>query len=63
MPKLLIRNVRLARPDGSIIEGDLLCHDGTIERIAVQISVPADETLDTGEKIRDGVRGRPLSFT
>ena len=48
MPKLLIRNARLARPDGSIIEGDLLCHDGAIERIAAQISVPADETLDAG---------------
>jgi dihydroorotase len=48
LPKLLIRNARLARPDGSIIEGDLLCHDGVIERIAAQISVPADETLDAG---------------
>jgi len=48
LPKLLIRNARLARPDGSIIEGDLLCHDGVIERIAAQITTPADETLDAG---------------
>ena len=48
MPKLLIRNARLARPDGSIIEGDLLCHDGVIERIAAQITASADETLDAG---------------
>jgi dihydroorotase len=48
LPKLLIRNARLARPDGSIFEGDLLCHDGTIERIAAQITAPADETLDAG---------------
>jgi dihydroorotase len=48
LPKLLIRNARLARPDGSIIEGDLLCHDGVIERIAPQISSAADETLDAG---------------
>lgn len=48
MPTLLIRNARLARPDGSIIEGDLLCHDGVIERIAAQITAPADETLDAG---------------
>ena len=48
MPKLLIRNARLARPDGSIFEGDLLCHDGVIERIAPQISSAADETLDAG---------------
>ena len=48
MPTLLIRNARLARPDGSIIEGDLLCHDGVIERIAAQITASADETLDAG---------------
>ncbi|HSD97681.1 MAG TPA: dihydroorotase [Sulfuricaulis sp.] len=48
MPKLLIRNARLARPDGSVFEGDLLCHDGVIERIAPQISSAADETLEAG---------------
>jgi len=48
LPTLLIRNARLARPDGSIIEGDLLCHGGVIERIAAQITAPADETLDAG---------------
>ena len=48
MPKLLIRNARIARPDGSIFEGDLLCHGGVIERIAPDISSPADETLDAG---------------
>jgi dihydroorotase len=48
LPKLLIRNARLARPDGSIIEGDLLCHDGVIERIAPQISSAAGETLEAG---------------
>jgi dihydroorotase len=51
LPKLLIRNARLARPDGSIFEGDLLCHDGVIERIAAQITTPADETLDAGENL------------
>lgn len=48
MPKLLIRNARIARPDGSIFEGDLLCHGSVIERIAPHISSPADETLDAG---------------
>jgi dihydroorotase len=48
LPTLLIRNARLARPDGSVIEGDLLCHDGVIERIAAQITAPANETLDAG---------------
>jgi len=46
LPKLLIRNARLARPDGSIFEGDLLCDNGVIERIAPQISSSADETLN-----------------
>ncbi len=46
MPKILIRNARIARPDGSVFEGDLLCHDGVIERIAPQISSAADETLN-----------------
>ncbi len=48
MPKILIRNARIARPDGSTFEGDLLCHDGVIERIAPQISSAADETIEAG---------------
>ncbi|MHB8534608.1 MAG: dihydroorotase [Sulfuricaulis sp.] len=46
MSKLLIRNARVARPDGSIFEGDLLCHQGVIERMAPQISATVDETLN-----------------
>lgn len=51
MPKLLIRNARIAQPDGSILEGDLLCHDGIIERIAAKIGGSADETLDAGRNL------------
>lgn len=51
MPKLLIRNARIAHPDGSIFEGDLLCHGGVIERIGSHISAPADETLDAEEHL------------
>lgn len=51
MPKLLIRNARIAHPDGSIFEGDLLCHGRVIERIASHISVHADETLDAEEHL------------
>ncbi|MBI3545439.1 MAG: dihydroorotase [Gammaproteobacteria bacterium] len=46
MSKLLIRNARIARPDGSIFDGDLLCHNGFIERLAPQITASADETID-----------------
>jgi dihydroorotase len=46
LPALLIRNARIAHPDGTVTEGDLLCRDGRIERIARQIDVGADEALD-----------------
>jgi dihydroorotase len=46
LSKLLIRNARIARPDGSILEGDLLCDRGRIERIAPQISAAAGEILN-----------------
>ena len=48
LPKLLIRNARVARPDGSIFEGDVLCSNRLIERIAPHIGSPADETLNAG---------------
>ncbi len=51
MSKLLIRNARIARPDGSIFEGDLLCQNGLIERIAPQISASADEILDAEKNL------------
>ncbi|MHB8741611.1 MAG: dihydroorotase [Sulfuricaulis sp.] len=51
MPKLLIRNARIAHPDGSIFEGELLCHGRVIERIATHISTQADETLDAEQHL------------
>ncbi len=63
MPKLLIRNARIAQPDGSILEGDLLCHDGAIERIASEISESADETLDAdGNLLLPGVIDPQVHF-
>jgi len=44
--RLLIRNARVALPDGSLHELDVLCLDGRIERIAPSISDAADEVLD-----------------
>jgi len=43
---LLIRNARVARPDGTIFEGDVLCEAGHITRIDRAISVKADEAID-----------------
>ena len=63
MPKLLIRNARIARPDGSIVEGDLLCDNGVIERIAPQISSSADETLNAeGTLLLPGVIDPQVHF-
>ncbi len=46
MTSLLIRNARIARYDGTVTEGDVLCRDHRIERIERAIASPADETLD-----------------
>jgi len=44
--RLLIRNARVARPDGSTFDGDLLCEDGRIARLAPAIDARADEAVD-----------------
>ncbi len=63
MSKLLIRNARIARPDGSIFEGDLLCHGRVIERIGAHISAQADETLDAeGHLLLPGVIDPQVHF-
>jgi dihydroorotase len=51
LPRLLIRNASIVNTDGSVIEGDLLCQNGVIERIAPHITTPADETIDAGENL------------
>ncbi|MHB1516143.1 MAG: dihydroorotase [Acidiferrobacteraceae bacterium] len=43
---LLIRNCRIVQPDASIIEGDIACRDGRIERIAPAIDAAAGETVE-----------------
>jgi dihydroorotase len=63
LSKLLIRNARIARPDGSIFEGDLLCSNGLIERIAPQISSATDETLNAeGRLLLPGVIDPQVHF-
>ncbi|MCG6872587.1 MAG: dihydroorotase [Gammaproteobacteria bacterium] len=51
MSSLLIQNARIARADGSLFEGDLLCRDGRIARMDAAISATADETLDAGGQL------------
>ena len=46
MSRLLIRNARIARPDGSTFDGDVLCENGRIARLGPAIDERADETLD-----------------
>lgn len=51
MYNLLIRNARIARPDGSTFEGDVACEDGRIARIEPAISAAAHETIDAAGKL------------
>lgn len=43
MYNLLIRNARIARPDGTSLEGDVACEDGCIARIDVHFRDPGSE--------------------
>ncbi len=51
MYNLLIRNARIARPDGSTVEGDVACEDGRIARIDPAITAAARETIDAAGKL------------
>ncbi len=46
MTSLLIRNARIARPDGSTFDGDALCEAGRIARVDSSITVKTDEAID-----------------
>ena len=46
MSTVLIRNARLARPDGSVVDGDILCEAGRIARIDRAISARTDDSID-----------------
>lgn len=60
---LLIRNARVARPDGSLVEGDVLCESGRIARIDSSLSVKTDETIDArGHLLMPGVIDPQVHF-
>jgi dihydroorotase len=46
LPSLLIRNARVAREDGTAVDGDVYCDHGLIARIDSAIGTAADEALD-----------------
>jgi len=51
MSTLLIRNASIARADGSVRDGDVLCRGGLIERIDDAIDVVTEESVDAGGRI------------
>jgi dihydroorotase len=60
---LLIRNAHIAQPDGSVIEGDVACEDGRIERIDSHIGAAARETIDAaGNLLLPGVIDAQVHF-
>jgi dihydroorotase len=46
LPSLLIRNSRAAREDGTVVDADVYCDNGVIERIEPRIDAAADESID-----------------
>lgn len=63
MYSLLIRNARIARPDGSIVEGDLACEAGRIARIEPALDTASDETIDAqGRLLLPGVIDPQVHF-
>ncbi|HWR87374.1 MAG TPA: hypothetical protein VN277_03030, partial [Acidiferrobacterales bacterium] len=51
MYNLLIHNARIARPDGTIFEGDVACEDSRIARMDASITAAARETIDAAGKL------------
>jgi dihydroorotase len=61
--RLLIRNARIARPDGSTFDGDVLCENGRITRLGPAIDERADEILDAqGLSLLPGVMDVHVHF-
>lgn len=63
MHNLLIRNARIARPDGTTFVGDVACEDGRIDRIDGSITAAARETIDAaGNLLLPGVIDPQVHF-
>ena len=63
MYNLIVRNARIARPDGSTFEGDVACEDGKIARLDHHIGAEARETIDAeGHLLMPGVIDPQVHF-
>jgi len=51
LPSLLLRNCRAARDDGTVVDADVLCKDGIIERIEPRIDANVDESIDANGRL------------
>ena len=60
---LVIKNAQVAHPDGSIVDADLACKNGRIERIDQTISGEARETIDAhGNLLLPGIIDPQVHF-
>jgi len=60
---LIVRNARIARPDGTTVDGDVACEDGKIARIDGHIGAEARETIDAeGHLLLPGVIDAQVHF-
>ena len=60
---LVIKNSQIAQPDGSLVEADLACLNGRIERIDSQITDDAHETINAqGHLLLPGVIDPQVHF-
>ncbi|MFQ6021315.1 MAG: dihydroorotase [Acidiferrobacterales bacterium] len=63
MYSLLIRNARIARADGSLLDRDLACENGLIARIEPVLDAQAEESLDArGHLLLPGVIDAQVHF-
>lgn len=63
MYPLIIRQARIARPDGTTVDGDVACEDGRIARIDAHIGAEARETIDArGRLLLPGVIDPQVHF-
>lgn len=51
MLSLLLRNCRIAHPDGTLTEGDVACREGRLEQVGGTIDREARETVDAQGKL------------
>ena len=60
---LLIRDARVLHPDGTTSINDVICHNGTIERISSAATSNARETIDAnGHLLMPGVIDPQVHF-